>query len=300
MARLNYDSEYGELVVCLGYFDCAHLGHLQLIKKAKQSAKELNCKMGVFTFINNPYTLLNKDIKNIYNIQDRELVFSYLDIDIVLEATFDNDFLSLEPDNFLDKLVKNKNVKQIVVGEDYTYGKEAKGNVGTLKKYCENNNILLEVVEILKYNEIKISSTYIRQLLVDGDIKTVNKLLSMPYFIMGNVVGGRKDGSKMGIPTVNINLDNDKVKLKDGVYASNVYIENIRYCSVTNIGGHPTFDDMKNNIECHIIDYSGDLYGKSIRIEFIERLRDITKFNKVEDLAMQIQTDIAKAKEILK
>lgn len=299
MARINYNSKYGDLVVCLGYFDCAHRGHLELIQKAKERAKVENCQVGVFTFSNNPYSLLHKDTKIIYNIFDREYIFGKLGVDIILEADFDSEFLNTNPNEFLDKLTKNKNIKQIVVGEDYTYGKDAKGNVASLKEYCKNNNISLEVVDTVKHNGQKISSTLIRKLLIDGEISTVNNLLSLPYFITGNVVGGRKDGSRMGTPTVNINLDKEKVKLKDGVYATYVYLSDKKYKAVTNIGNHPTFGDMNDNIECHIIDFSGDLYGKNLRIEFIARLRDVAKFESVDSLVKQIYTDINHAKEIL-
>lgn len=299
MARLNYNSEYGDLVVCLGYFDCAHRGHLELIQQAKETAKAQNCPVGVFTFSNNPYKLLRKDIKVIYNIADREYIFGKLGVDIILEANFDREFINIKPNDFLDKLTKNKNIKQIIVGEDYTYGKDARGNVASLKDYCLNNNISLEVVDIVKYDGQKISSTLIRKLLVDGDICRVNELLSLPYFIEGNVVCGRKDGSRMGTPTVNINLDEEKVKLKDGVYATYVYINEEKYKAVTNIGNHPTFDDMKDNIECHLIDFSGNLYGKNLRIEFIDRLRDVKKFENVDELVKQIHKDINCAKEIL-
>lgn len=300
MARLNYNSEYGDLVVCLGYFDCAHRGHLELIQQAKEKAKAQNCPVGVFTFSNNPYKLLHKDIKVIYNITDREYIFGKLGVDIILEANFDREFINIKPNDFLDKLTKNKNIKQIIVGEDYTYGKDARGNVASLKDYCLNNNISLKVVDIVKYDGQKISSTLIRKLLVDGDICRVNELLSLPYFIEGNVVCGRKDGSRMGTPTVNINLDEEKVKLKDGVYATYVYINEEKYKAVTNIGNHPTFDDMKDNIECHLIDFSGNLYGKNLRIEFIDRLRDVKKFENVDELVKQIHKDINCAKEILK
>lgn len=300
MARLNYNSEYGDLVVCLGYFDCAHRGHLELIQQAKETAKAQNCPVGVFTFSNNPYKLLRKDIKVIYNITDREYIFGKLGVDIILEANFDREFINIKPNDFLDKLTKNKNIKQIIVGEDYTYGKDASGNVDSLKDYCLNNNISLEVVDIVKYDGQKISSTLIRKLLVDGDICRVNELLSLPYFVEGNVVCGRKDGSRMGTPTVNINLDEEKVKLKDGVYATYVYINEEKYKAVTNIGNHPTFDDMKDNIECHLIDFSGNLYGKNLRIEFIDRLRDVKKFENVNELVKQIHKDINCAKEILK
>lgn len=299
MARLNYNSEYGDLVVCLGYFDCAHRGHLELIQQAKETAKAQNCPVGVFTFSNNPYKLLRKDIKVIYNIADREYIFGKLGVDIILEANFDREFINIKPNDFLDKLTKNKNIKQIIVGEDYTYGKDARGNVASLKDYCLNNNISLKVVDIVKYDGQKISSTLIRKLLVDGDICRVNELLSLPYFIEGNVVCGRKDGSRMGTPTVNINLDEEKVKLKDGVYATYVYINEEKYKAVTNIGNHPTFDDMKDNIECHLIDFSGNLYGKNLRIEFIDRLRDVKKFENVDELVKQIHKDINCAKEIL-
>lgn len=300
MARLNYNSEYGDLVVCLGYFDCAHRGHLELIQQAKETAKAQNCAVGVFTFSNNPYKLLRKDIKVIYNITDREYIFGKLGVDIILEANFDREFINIKPNDFLDKLTKNKNIKKIIVGEDYTYGKDARGNVASLKDYCLNNNISLKVVDIVKYDGQKISSTLIRKLLVDGDICRVNELLSLPYFIEGNVVCGRKDGSRMGTPTVNINLDEEKVKLKDGVYATYVYINEEKYKAVTNIGNHPTFDDMKDNIECHLIDFSGNLYGKNLRIEFIDRLRDVKKFENVDELVKQIHKDINCAKEILK
>lgn len=292
--QTQYDAPLDQTItICLGFFDSLHVGHIQLIHKAQLLAHKYDCKCGVFTFVNNPFEILGNDNKQVLSFEERVFRLRQLDVDYVVSATFDKQFASIEPLEFLEKLTKNKSIKAIVVGSDYTYGKMASGNIVSLREFCDQNDIEL-VVEKMKLlaDGSKISSSYLRKLVQTGNLSQIASQLSTPYFVMGKVKPGRRDGSKMGRATANIEYDEKKEKLPSGVYNTNVIIDGVRLKAVTNVGAHPTFDDHNYNIEAHIIGLNQELYGKTIVIEFLEKIRDIKKFGTVKELSQQIAKDV--------
>lgn len=293
ITTINYLQETDEkLVVGLGFFDCLHIGHIKLINEVKRLANKYDAKSGIFTFSNNPFIVLNKDTKQIYNFEERVFKLNSLMVDYCLYAQFDNDFANLQPLQFLDNLLKNKQIKAIVVGSDYTFGKLGKGDTMLLNDWCNNNGIELSIVDFAVDNGIKISSTSIRELLSDGNLKKANEYLGQAYFVMGQVKTGRKEGKNIGFATANISLDSDKIIIKKGVYYTRVLLDGIWYKAVTNVGEHPTFDDYNANIESHILYYDNSLYGKKIVVSFLEYIREIKKFADKTQLANQISNDI--------
>lgn len=280
------------LVIGLGFFDCLHLGHIKIINECKRLAKKYDCNSAVFTFANNPFEVLNKDTKQILNFEERVFKLNELQVDYCLKTDFDKDFASLSPEDFLSGLTENKQVKALVAGSDYTYGKGGKGNIESLKKWCQQNDIELSVVDFETDNGIKISSTSIRELLYKGDLQKANKYLGEPYFVMGIVKKGREQGKNIGFATANLAYEISKQKIKAGVYYTRVLVDGVWYKAVTNVGEHPTFDDYNFNIESHILYYDNELYGKKIVVRFIEYIRDIKKFGTKEELAEQISKDI--------
>jgi len=288
----NYLDEVKEpQVLCLGFFDCVHLGHAKLINRAKQVAFINGYLTSIFTFDNNPLKLF-KDEDLILTFKERCFVFEQLQLDYVYHATLDKVFANTDRDTFLDNLLSNKNVKAIVVGQDYTYGKDRLGNINHLKKYCDKHNIKLYIESLLTINDEKLSSTYLRTQVEMGNLGELNAMLVSPYLIMGKVQQGRGVGSKDLFPTANILMDNQKIKLKSGVYYTNVYIDGIRYRAATNVGAKPTYDINEYNIESYILFYKKSLYDKDIVVEFIERMRDNKKFSSIDELKAQIQKDI--------
>ncbi len=292
MKILNYnDKNLDAQVLCLGFFDCIHKGHLKLITKAKSLANKYNAKVSLFTFSNNPLSLFSED-KLIFTFSERCFALNQLNIDYVYKAEFDKEFSKINAKDFLDLIIKDKNIKAIVCGEDYTFGYKKEGNVEFLSKYCMENNIELSIVDIYKVNGEKIASRVIRKLVEKGSITQINANLSSPYIIQGKVISGKGIGHKDLYPTANIQIDSDKVKLGEGVYFTQAIINGVRLRSVTNVGVQPTVNGNSYQIETYIIYYNKDLYGKEITLEFIERLRDIKKFNSKIELKMQIEQDI--------
>ncbi len=294
ITQIEYDKPLEKAItLCLGFFDSLHVGHIQLIHKAQLLAHKYDCKSGVFTFVNNPFEILGNDSKQVLNFEERVFRLRQLGVDYVVSAVFDRAFADIEPYDFLEKLTGGKNIKAIVVGSDYTYGKKAGGNINSLKEFCDSKGIEL-VVENMKLlsDGSKISSRYLRKLVQTGNLSQIASQLNTPYFVMGKVSPGRRDGSKMGRATANIEYDEKKEKLPSGVYNTNVIIDGVRLKAVTNVGAHPTFDDNTYNIETHIIGLNQELYGKIIVIEFLEKIRDIKKFNSMEELSQQIAKDV--------
>ncbi len=294
ITQIEYDKPLDKAItLCLGFFDSLHVGHIQLIHKAQLLAHKYECQCGVFTFVNNPFEILGNDSKQVLNYEERVFRLRQLGVDFVVNAMFDKAFADIEPAKFLENLTADKTIKAIVVGSDYTYGKMASGNINTLKEFCDHNGIEL-VVEKMKLlaDGSKISSRYLRKLVQTGNLSQIASQLNTPYFVMGKVSPGRRDGSKMGRATANIEYDEKKEKLPCGVYNTNVIIDGVKLKAVTNVGNHPTFGDNTYNIETHIIGLNQELYGKTIVIEFLEKIRDIKKFNSMEELSQQIAKDV--------
>ena len=288
----NYLDKYlDEQVICLGFFDCIHLGHLKLFNKAKLLSHKYGFKTSVFTFNNNPLKYFS-DQKLIYTFEERIKVFEELSIDNVFYATFDKSFSSMNKKEFLDNLCANKNIRAIVCGEDYTFGFKKEGNIEYLKEYCIEHQIELYVENLRLSNNEKISTKNIRKDLINGKIENANKLLSSPYFISGVVKKGKGIGSKDVYPTANIEINDEKLSISHGEYYTLVEINGVKFRAVTNVGNKPTLDDYKDNIESYILFYNKSLYGKEIKIEFIKKIRDTQKFNSLKELREQISKDI--------
>ncbi|MDE5755853.1 MAG: bifunctional riboflavin kinase/FAD synthetase [Clostridia bacterium] len=282
------------LVVALGFFDCLHIGHTKLIESAKLLAFKKNAKCGVFTFDNNPFDILGTDNGGqILDFEERLTKLNDLRVDYCIKARFDREFSQLPPLEFLQRLSLDKNIKGIVVGSDYTFGAKGEGGVQLLSKWCDDNCVELVVEPFAMDDGGKISSTRVRNLLCDGDLEKANSYLGQPYFVIGEVDHGKQRGRNIGFATANIEYPQDKLKIKSGVYYTRVLVDGVWLKAVTNVGPHPTFDDMTFNIESHILYYKGDLYGKKITIRFLQRIRDIEKFTSKEQLADRISKDVS-------
>ncbi|MGN0771355.1 MAG: riboflavin biosynthesis protein RibF [Christensenellales bacterium] len=291
---ISYDQTYDKpMTICLGFFDSLHVGHIGLIRKSQLLSYKYDCNCAVFTFVNNPFEVLGKDSLQVFTYDERLYRLRRLGVDIVVNAEFDSHFASLAPDEFLNLLTSGKNIKAIVVGTDYTYGQMARGNVDTLRKYCDKRGIELVVEDLrLLQDGSKISSRYLRRMVEQANLKEIATQLSTPYFVSGKVIHGRSDGEKLGFKTANIAYPYNKTRLPQGVYDTNVIIDGISLKAVTNVGSHPTFGDDVFNVESHVIGLQQDIYDKEIIVEFVSKIRDIQKFDNVEQLARQIKRDI--------
>lgn len=270
----------------LGYFDGVHKGHQELIKLAKEASDNV----GVLLFDTNIAKLLSsssKGIKELTSLEDKLDIFSSFGINEAYIVQTDLSFLSLNKDEFISQVLKKINPKTIVVGEDYSFGYKGEGNVAYLKNFF---NVLSSPLINDKYG--KISTRTIRKLIEEGDILTANDELGYEYSLKGRVIHGLENGRKIGFPTANIELDENYVIPKKGVYAGYTYVNDKKYESIINIGDNPTVGSLKRNIlETHIINFSEDIYDQNIKVSFLEFLRDEKKFSSFEELKNQLNKD---------
>jgi len=278
--------------ICLGSFDGFHLGHQQLIHQA------LSISTGdtaVVLFSNHPSKFVSKPVSELMDLDDKIRMCNKLRIEYVIVIETDEEFFSLIPEEFIDKYLKLINPKHVVVGEDFRFGKYGKGNSETLKNFFD-----VLTVDLLEKDGLKISSTSIREYLKEGRIEEANELLGYHFEIKGKVEEGLHNGTTLGFPTANISFKNNLQLINNGVFAAISYVNGIPYKSMVNIGIHPSIDKLDTPIiESHLIDYSGNLYGKTIYIEFIKRIRDEKKFANIDELKNQLSLDIVEVKKLL-
>lgn len=282
-----------KVVLCLGYFDGIHLGHQQLIKDAGKEGY----KVAVLTFDNPPSLVLGKIKQNhsLSSIADKVEYLEELGVEYLFLMHFDEEAAKISKDQFIDQVLKVINPKKIYCGEDYKFGMWAEGTPEYLSNYFD-----VFVHSFVCANGTKISTRDICGLIECGSIEVANELLGRPYRINGLVVEGLHNGAKFDFPTANLKLDYPYTFPKDGVYFGVADVYGTRYKAIISVGSHPTVMQLtKSIIEVHIIDYSGNLYGKDIFVEFHTYARDIVKFNDVEELKAQLQKDKTKAKRVI-
>ncbi|MBN2795880.1 MAG: bifunctional riboflavin kinase/FAD synthetase [Clostridia bacterium] len=286
--------------VALGTFDGVHIAHQQIISKTVSYARENNLKSVVYTFSNHPRELTPgiETPKKLLTPTQKIEIIEQLGVDILIILPFDMDQLTMEPEYFIeDILLKRLKVKHITVGYDFRFGKNAKGNTNMLKEYSEQMEFSLDVVEPIRYKGVLISSTFIRNCLLSGDVHCANRLLGRAYCVQGTVVTGKQVGRKLGFPTINLKTEFEMSVLKPGVYATMTDIDGKIYYSATNVGFNPTFDQEHFTIETFIFNFNKDIYGHKVKIIFEEYIRPEIKFDNLEDLIQQIGDDVTQIKK---
>lgn len=280
-----------DTAVTVGKFDGIHKGHdlltKQIIKKEQEGLKSL-----MFTFDISPRIHLQKDeTKLLVTNQERINLIKKQGISYLVQCSFE-EIMSLEPDVFIECLVKQFHMKYLVCGTDFRYGKRGRGDIALLKRLSHSLGFQLEVVEKLKQNNREISSTFVREEIAKGNVSVAGELLGYHYFIWGKVVHGRHLGTKMGIPTINMIPPEDKLLPQNGVYITLVEVEHKMYHGITNVGSKPTVD-KKNcvGVETHILDFHQDIYEKEVCVFFLEYIREERCFHSVEELMYQMKQD---------
>lgn len=286
-------------VVTLGKFDGMHTGHQKLIKKVSEIAAQRGLKAVMFTFDVSPQIKIGKsDYKLIVTREEKRLLAERFGIDVFIECPFNDEIRNTDAEDFVSGiLIKKINARAVVAGTDFKFGKNRKGDARFLKENAVKFGIDVDIVEKEKDGEREISSTYVREELSKGNIEKVNALLGFEYFIMGEVVGGMHIGRNLGFPTINMEPKPDKLLPPNGVYSSLTDINGKTYESISNIGVKPTVDGKKLGVETFILDFSGDLYGKTASVRLLEFIRPEIKFASVEELKKQVDTDIRNRKE---
>ena len=292
-------------VITIGNFDGVHIGHQALFHEVIEKAESLGGTSIAMTFEPHPIRVLkqNNHPPLITLYQQKAELIERTGIDVLICVPFTEEFASQSATQFVgDLLVRKIGMKAIVVGEDYSFGKNREGNIELLKSFGPKYGfdvIVANWIKIAKTYPDRISSTNIRNLVIDGEMERAEKMLGRHYQIRGSVVTGRDRGGKvLGIPTANINLY-DELCPKTGIYAVTVECREHHYKGVANIGYSPTFKDHEFTVEVHIFDFDDNIYDEKIRVNFITRIRDEKKFSNISDLIDQIKQDIAAAHEIL-
>lgn len=264
----------------LGGFDGLHKGHLKLINRAKT----LSLPIGILTISG------AKSGGELFTLPEREEIFSLAGMDFVVEARFTDEFKNLSADDFLKFLSERINAKAFVCGKDFKFGRGAFADGEYIKA---QTGVPVYVEDIATYGDgEKISSGAVKKYIVEGDAESADALLAYDFSVSGIVVHGREEGRKMGFPTINIVYPEEKVRLKNGVYASYLYVDGKKYGGISNFGGAPTFNFKKEMFETYIDGFSGDLYGRELSVYPVKRIRDVEKFSSAEELKNRLSADI--------
>lgn len=289
-----------ENCIVLGNFDGFHIGHKELVKKMLDISKNKNLNPSILLFKEHTKSSLDKDeFKYLTTLNDKIEICKQLGLDNIFIINFDN-IKTLSPIEFLDFLKDKLNIKGIVVGDDYTFGEFAKGDIQFMKEYCDKNKILFNSITQVKLEENIIKSTNIRSLIEDGKVEETATLLGRPYKINGIVNHGFKRGRKLGFPTANISIERGYILPKEGVYLTKTITDDKKeYNSLSFVGKNITFNEEELKIETYILDFSDDLYGKEISIEFMNFIRDNKKFDDPKDLVNQIKIDIESSRKLI-
>jgi len=291
---------YDSLVLSIGNFDGVHLGHQRLLKKVISHAEEIGSTSGVLIFYPHPLSVLpgKKCPPFLSTLREKEEVFASIGLEILLCQRFSMGLANKTAGEFVQEFLCEKlRSRVIVVGHDYSFGKNREGNKAFLENAGEKCGFRVVEADALKLSGGVVSSTRIRNSLHKGDIEDASLCLGRAYSISGKVSFGDKKGECLGIKTAKVLPSKGKLIPKKGVYIVKVFFDKKVFSGVLNVGNQPTFGDYALAIEVHILNFSGDIYQKSIKIDFLKRIREEKKFQNIEDLKRQIEADIKATRE---
>jgi riboflavin kinase/FMN adenylyltransferase len=299
LEKLNVSSS----CVTIGVFDGIHLGHSKVIQTMLDQAKLLGNTSIVITFYPHPAYVLGKIETPLYLLDDetKTKLIASMGVDILITIPFTKEFAAIEAENFVKSMISNLQMNCLITGEDFTLGKNKEGNTDVLQQLSQQYHFRYHQVPEVDNQGNRISSSLIRQMIMDGEIRDANHLLGRYYHFSGGVVNGDHRGRKFGYPTANLKLSSERLYPKYGVYATFVQVQNQILPSITNIGVRPTFKDTPGEltIETYILDFNDSIYEKSMDLYFVDFIRPERKFSTAELLYQQIEHDILKTREIL-
>jgi riboflavin kinase/FMN adenylyltransferase len=304
-----------ESAIALGFFDGVHPGHQVVIGKAKEEAQRLGVPCGVVTFKDHPRSVTRGRSPLLLTVIDQRLaLFEKLGVDFALVLTFSEELCQLSPTDYVENmLVRSLGARSISVGPNHHFGKDREGDASLLSKLGEKHNFSVHVADMIKVKGHEVSSSAIRELIMNNELEQAALLLSRNYALAGTVVKGDQRGRLLGFPTANLAFNNFQVVPQRGVYVGLVKLGGRTLPSVVNIGLRPTFQQEQGapnadpnqpvnlvlTVEAHLLDFNEDIYGAAMEIEFLTFLRAEQKFNGAEELKEQINKDILKARKYL-
>ncbi|MGL4761401.1 MAG: bifunctional riboflavin kinase/FAD synthetase [Sarcina sp.] len=279
--------------IALGSFDGIHKGHLTLMDELLRLSKKNKALSMVYTFKNHPLTIINSSAKPkmVMVNQQKIEVLENLGIDIVCLDEFDRELMVKEPEDFIIMLMKKFNAKGLIVGFNYRFGYKNKGDIKLLNELSLKFNFELSVMNPYKEGGKVVSSSRIRELITAGEIEMANELLTRKFILTGEIVHGKKLGRTIGFPTANLDIGENIVLPKIGVYYTNVEIDGEIFKGITSVGNNPTVNGDSITVETFILNFSKDIYGKKIKLYFIEKIREQQKFQSLDELKKQLEKD---------
>lgn len=285
-------------VVTIGNFDGLHLGHMELINKTIEIAKKEKLLSVVFSYEVHPLNVLyNKLVYLLMPAEEKERILAEKGIFMVLQVPFDEGLQNLSAIQFCDDiLIKKLKAKYLVMGEDARFGHEMLG-AHKIKEYLEQKGVRVELIPLLKIDDQRISSSKIRRLVEAGDIIKASEYLGRPFEIMGKVIHGKKNGKKIGFPTANIELIKDQAVPAKGVYETRVLFNGEEFVGATSVGVNPTFGENPLTVETYIFDFEKNIYGKTIVVKFVRKLREEIAFSSTKELVEQMREDVKRIVE---
>lgn len=282
-----------QTVATIGFFDGVHIGHRFLLSELKTMAQKTGFESLVISFNNSPQKTLHpeKNIKYLSTPSEKTQLFADFGISNCLMLDFNTKIAQQNAETFLMWLKEMYGVKILLIGHDHRFGKDKISTFETYQKLGEKLNIEITQCSKFEDNGRQVSSSIIRLLISNGDIKLANQLLNYTYSITGKVIHGNKIGRTIGFPTANLKIDSEKLIPKNGVYIIETCINNQSYKGLLNIGTRPTIDGNNQTIETHLIDFNKDIYDEKITLHIKKRLRDEIKFSSITELQKQIEID---------
>jgi len=296
LEKISFENK---ITATIGGYDGIHIGHNRIISKVVQKAKENNSKSALITFKPLPKIFFARKNFELLTIYKKIEILKELNVDYMILLRFNDSLISMSSKDFIEEiLIKKLNISSLTVGHDFKFGKNQSGSVSDLQDYAQEGFFTLNVEEKHSIAGERISSSSIRDYIMQNNFEKASKMLGRPYTVSGKIIHGDKRGRTIGFPTANIKLEPNI--LLSGVYAVSTLFKKKKYYGVANIGYKPTFDGQKYLFEANIFDFSQDLYGQRLEFDIISKIRETKKFSGVEELKKYINLDVKSAKEIFK
>ena len=287
--------------VAVGSFDGVHLGHQAVLQAMISEAKALGARTAVLTFFPHPQRVIQKMTEPYYlgTLDERVALLGNLGIDLIITHPFNDTVRQTRAATFVDELCRYLDMRQMW-GGNFALGYQREGDIPFLRKLGEERGYSVQQVEaMVPWQGERVSSSRIRRSLLEGDLAEVNGCLGRPYSVSGTVVEGKKLGRTIGFPTANVDFWEEQLLPTNGVYATYAWLGEERHLAATNVGVRPTVNGSAVTVEAHLLDFDADIYGRTLRLEFIDRIRPEMKFAGLEALKAQIAADVAKVQNIL-
>jgi len=290
-----------DTLLTVGVFDGVHAGHHHLLETLKLRAADRSLLSGVVTFNPHPQSVLHPDneLPWLSDIEDRVRSIRELGIDLVVVLTFTKEVALLTAQQFVTMLKKHLRMRGIVVGPDFALGQGRAGSIDQLRELGRQLGFSVEAVAQYTANGEAVSSTLIRQALAEGNTTKVHAMMGRYFHVKGIVITSAKRGRRLGFPTANIDIRPQQALPGDGIYATIADVDGRRFASATYVGARPTFGDMRRTVEAYLLNYEGDLYGRELKLEFVQKVRDEQRFASAEELKRQIDRDVREVRAIL-